>query len=263
MEMDFGRTVQAIAMSPDGRLLAAAEGAPSADRSVFVYETLTGRVIKKFVGYSRWATDLVFSSDGDRLLSVSEDQTGLVWDVTLSSLGGGGRSTDSPPARAWDQLATADPKLGYAGMATLTAAPDETVPLFRAKLSPPPAPTDTDLERVVNQLDAEAFADREKASAELERFGPNAVPGIKARLPRAASAELWRRLSVFLNLYDGPDPSPYQLRCARSVAILEVINTADARALLAKLAKGPADEALTQEAKASLEHLAKRSTAAP
>jgi hypothetical protein len=58
-----------------------------------------------------------------------------------------------------------------------------------------------------------------------------------------------RRLRTFLERYDGPNPSPYQLRCARGVAVLEATNTAEARALLAELAKGPADDPLTREAR--------------
>ena len=65
---------------------------------------------------------------------------------------------------------------------------------------------------MVRLLDANAFADREKASAELERFGPNAVAGVKARLARVTSAEARRRLTWFLDRYDGLNPSPYHLR---------------------------------------------------
>ena len=52
---DWGgtRSFQAVALSPDGRLLAAAEGAMSPDRSVCLYETASGRVLKKFLGHSR------------------------------------------------------------------------------------------------------------------------------------------------------------------------------------------------------------------
>ena len=46
-------------------------------------------------------------------------------------------------------------------------------------------PTKADLDRVVRQLDDDALDDRDKASAELERFGPNAVAGVKARPSRA------------------------------------------------------------------------------
>jgi RNA polymerase sigma factor (sigma-70 family) len=250
--LDSMRSVDAVAVSPDARLLAAAEGALSSDRSVCLYETASGKVIKKLAGHSRWVTDLAFSPDGRRLVSVSEDQTGLVWDVTLPTLGGvgSGKPAGAGLADAWDRLAAPDGALGYSGMAALAAAPAEAVPLLRARLRPAAVPTEADLDRLVGQLDANAFADREQASVALERFGPNAVAGAKARLARTPSLEVRNRLTRFLDKYDGPNPSPYHLRCTRGVAVLEAIGTTDARALLAELAKGPADDFLTREAEA-------------
>jgi RNA polymerase sigma factor (sigma-70 family) len=252
----FGRTVSSVAVAPDGRLLAGTEGPFSSDSSVGLYETLTGRVIQKLPGHARTVTGLAFSPDGRRLVSVSDDQTGLVWDVTLPALSA--KTADKGLAVAWDRLAAPDPGLGYAGIATLAAAPAEALPLLRAKLRPAPVPTDADLDRLVGQLDAEAFADREKASAELEQFGPNAVAGVKDRLTRVASEEIRKRLTRFLARYDGPDPSPYQVRCVRGVGVLEAIGSAEAKQLLESLAKGAPEANLTREAKAALERLARR-----
>jgi WD40 repeat protein len=239
---DRGRHVAVVAVSPDGRLLAAVE---QVDPGAWVYETAFGGVIKKLAGHSGEVTDLAFSPDGRRLVSVSYDQTGLVWDVTLPALGDGRtRKLDE----AWGLLASPDAKLAYSGMTALAASPAEAVRLLRANLRPAPVPTDADLDRVVGQLAADAFADREKASAELERFGPNAVAGAKARLGRSPAPEARRRLRTFLERFDGPNPSPYHLRCVRGVALLGAIGTADARALLSELARGPADDLLTREA---------------
>jgi WD40 repeat protein len=204
------RSIQAVALSPDGRLLAAAEGALSFDRSVCLYETASGGVIKKFPGHSRPVTDLVFSTDGRRLVSVSEDQTGLVWDVTVPALGD---AAAEQLDHAWNQLTELDPRPAYNAMATLAANSTETIALMREKLRPAPVPTDADLDRLVEQLDADAFADRQKAFAELERFGPNAVAGVKVRLKRSPTLEVRKRLLQLLEKYDGPNP--HQLRCVR------------------------------------------------
>jgi hypothetical protein len=140
-------------------------------------------------------------------------------------------------------------------MATLTTAPAETVRLLRAKLRPAPVPTDADLDRIIGQLDAEAFADREKASAELEQFGPNAVAAIKGRMDSVTSAEIRKRLARFLKSYDGDEPSPYDVRCVRGVAVLETIGSAESRSVLQELAKGPIDGPLAREAQAALQRL--------
>jgi hypothetical protein len=251
MLRDFGRTVKAVAVSPDGRLLAATE-ARSID--VLLYETASGRIVKQLAGHSRQVTDLAFAPDGRRLVSVGEDQTGLVWDVTVPAMS---RARGSKLTEAWDRLAAPGPGLGYVGLAQLVEAPREAIALLRAKLRPAPVPSDADLDGVVGRLDADTFAQREKAVADLERFGPNAVAGVRTRLARTTLAEVRARLRRFLGQYDGPNPSPYRLRCVRGVATLEAIGTAEARALLAELAKGPARDPLTHEAKAAIERLRK------
>jgi RNA polymerase sigma factor (sigma-70 family) len=247
-----------LAVSPDGRLLAAAEGTISSPAIVWVYETASGRVVKKLAGHSHWVNDLAFSPDGRRLVSVSADATGLVWDVTLPALAGGEKPAGKGLAEAWDRLADPDPARGYAGIAALAADPAEAVPLLRARLRPSPVPTEAELDRLIGQLGAKTFAERTKALAELDRFGPNAAPGVKARLARPPSAEVRARLVQFLARHDGPEPSPYHLRCVRGVAALEAVGTADARALLAGLATGPATDPLTREARAASRRLASR-----
>jgi RNA polymerase sigma factor (sigma-70 family) len=244
---DMGRWINALAVSPDGRLLAVSQDV-SASLAVVLYETVSGRVLKQLSGHAERLTDIVFSPDGRRLVSVSRDQTGLVWDVTIPALAShrGGKLSE-----AWDRLAAPDPKLGYVGLAGLVEAPAEAVRLLRANLRPAPVPSDADLDGIVRQLDSDKFAEREKAMVELERFGPNAVAGVKARLARNPSVEVRARLRRFLVRHDGPDPSPEQLRCVRAVAALEAMGTAEARGLLADLVKGPAGDRLTSEARAA------------
>jgi WD40 repeat protein len=242
-----GRSVNSLALSPDGRLLAVAERSFSPGAQLRLYETASGRIIKELAGHVRHVMDLAFTPDGRRLVSVSEDQTGLIWDVTLPAVGDAAGAKQL--AEAWDRLAEFDAKAAYNSMAALAAARAESVALMREKLRPAPVPTDAELDRWIGQLDADAFADRQKALAELERFGPNAVAGVKVRLKRLPTLEVRKRLLLFLDKYDGPNP--HQLRCVRAVAVLEAMHTAEARALLAKLAKGPPDDALTREAQAA------------
>jgi RNA polymerase sigma factor (sigma-70 family) len=250
---DGGRDVRALAVSPDGRLVAVAEEVNTFFDGVWVYEAVSGRPLKQFTGHARSVTDLAFSPNGRRLVSVSEDQTGLVWDVGLQA------PVKKPTAReladAWGRLAQLDPVPAYLGIATLAANPTAATELLKEHLRPAPVLTEAELDRLTTQLGSDKFADREKASAELERFGPNAVPAARARLKSGPPEEVRERLNRFLSLYDGPDASPYQMRCVRGVAALEVIGTAEATALLVELAKGKADDVLTREALAALRRL--------
>ena len=77
--------VQAVAISADGKLLAAASGDENRVTKpgvVQVWETASGKQLLRFADHKRTATDVVFSPDGKRLLSTSTDQTINVYDLT-------------------------------------------------------------------------------------------------------------------------------------------------------------------------------------
>jgi WD40 repeat protein len=72
------RAVCAVAFSPDGTRLA---GAIPYDGSVRVWDAATGRQLHKLQGHTCNITRVVFSRDGKRLATASEDQTVKVWDA--------------------------------------------------------------------------------------------------------------------------------------------------------------------------------------
>jgi RNA polymerase sigma factor (sigma-70 family) len=248
------RAVGILAISANGRLLATFERVNMVYETVWIYETASGRPLKKLVGHDRQVNGLAFSPDSRRLVSVGEDQIGLVWDVTIPELANqqGGRPTDKELIHAWNRLGETDPTIGYQGIATLLADSTNALNLLKENLLPAPVPTNDELDNLIQQLSANRFTEREKASKELERFGPNAVAGVKSRLATTTSQEVRDRLKRFLDAYDGPNPSPYELRCIRGVIALESIRIPKAKELLAELAKGKADDVLTREALTAL-----------
>lgn len=70
------RIANGVTFSPDGRYLITAERA----RTVLIYETATGKQLAEVHGHTGVVNAIAVSGDGKRLLSVSEDDTGLVWD---------------------------------------------------------------------------------------------------------------------------------------------------------------------------------------
>jgi hypothetical protein len=136
-------------------------------------------------------------------------------------------------------------------MGDLAGAPDDAVALLGERLKPLPVPTAADLDRIVRQLDAGAFADREAATAELDGFGPHAAAGVRERLKAATSPEVKQRLGAYLARHAGDGPSPAVLRLGRAVAVLEAVRTPAANALLATLAAGDPASDLTREAAAT------------
>jgi WD40 repeat protein len=88
------RSFNELAISGDGRLLAAVEivNSPDANGGVHhigssvirIYDRTTGRELQNLDTGNRNATGLDFSSYGNRLASVMSDGTALVWDLSLA-----------------------------------------------------------------------------------------------------------------------------------------------------------------------------------
>ncbi len=95
--------------SPDGRTVAAA----GADRSVWLWETATGKVLHKLSGHTAAVRDLAFAPDGQKLASVGDDAVGLFWDTvtgerlaTLVATGGSPVDASEKPATGEATIAT-------------------------------------------------------------------------------------------------------------------------------------------------------------
>jgi hypothetical protein len=244
----------AIAPSPDGRTLYL-----SSDTSeIRAFEVATGKQRRILYGHAGCVRSLAMAPDGRRLLSGSDDAFALLWDTTPA---GAAKPRKEPLTAAaadglWSALCGDDAGAAFAAMADLAAAPDLAVALLRRELKPAPAaPTDAELDRAFVDLDSEDFATRERASRRLAEFGELAVPGVRNRLAKAASAEVRRRALDFLGRFDPPAPSPDRLRQMRAVELLERIATPAARDVLSELAKGAAEAPLTLDAAAALERL--------
>ena len=66
-----------VAFSPNGKQLASA----SFDRTVKVWDAVTGQETRTLKGHTNWVNSVAFSPDGKRLASASSDRTAKVWDA--------------------------------------------------------------------------------------------------------------------------------------------------------------------------------------
>jgi WD40 repeat protein len=232
--------VNHLAFSPDGRFLAA--GTQNNDQTahtVHRWVLTADRELPPRTGHRAWVSALAFAPDGRALASGSYDTTALIWSMADASA--------APPADlalAWSDLAS-DARRAYSGIGALIAAGDRGVSVIAKELHPAAPPAD--VTRLVADLNSDRFPDRDRAMKELEALGPAAEPGLRAALPKAASAEVRARV---LRLTQAAEAR--RLQGLRALEVLERVGTPDARRELADLAGGAVDDGLTREARACL-----------
>src|SRR5262249_45325798 len=112
-----GYPAQALAFSPDGRLLAAGLN----DGTVLLWDLAMGRECKRYTGHRGAVKSLAFAPDGARLASGSADRTGLVWDVR-SPAEPGGKTCDVN--ELWESLVGGDAAAAHRTFFALVGQPE-------------------------------------------------------------------------------------------------------------------------------------------
>jgi WD40 repeat protein len=266
--------VECVTFSPDGQRLATAGG----DHTVRLWEAATGQEICALpAGAGGWdrVTCLAFSPDG-RLLVVVDNGTLKLCEGPPPSpdraepqacqVAGRVHAGRTPLGKIapqelealWGDLAGADAPRAYQALWRLVAAPRQTVPFLAERLRAVPPRADLRLAPMLAGLDSDNFQTREKATRELEVLGDLVESDLRRVLAGTPSLEVRRRLQDLLAKL-GPGKSPQRLRVLRAVEVLEHIDTVAAAEVLRTLAKGAPQARLTQEARATLKRLTKRS----
>ncbi len=241
--------------SPDGRLLAVSEEQSGIIRLI---EVASGKARAELVGHRDGVHGLAFSPDGKTLASGGADNVVYLWDVT------GARTGTAAPKPAgekellacWNDLAADDAKKADSAAASLLRARGASVAFFKDRLKPAEAVDATLLARLLAGLDANDFAQREAASAELAKLGESAETEMRRALKDGPPPEAKRRLEALLAKLDRSQLPPETLRELRTIEVLEHLDTPEARQVLEALAKGASDARLTRQAQAALTRLA-------
>jgi hypothetical protein len=235
-----------LTFSPDGRYLAITEL-----EKVGIWDVLAGKFVHTFGNHRGWTTSLEFTADGRRLVSASEDSTALVWD--MSAVKAGHPPGPDLPA-AWEDLGKPDRLRAYAALLRLRREPGPAVALLRERLRPIPAVDRARLDKLLKDLDAGGFAVRDRATDELKRLADHVPERLTKLAGRPTSLETRRRLDLILPKVG------YSLQTRRllwSLRLLEMTGTAEARALLRRMAEGEPEAVVTRRARAALERLAR------
>jgi hypothetical protein len=154
-------------------------------------------------------------------------------------------------------LASDDAARAYEVIRQLEVAPEVAVALFRAHLSPVSSVNAQQLARLIENLDSPEFSVRRTAAEELRNLRNLAEPALRKAVGGRPSLDARRLVEQLLatltraRLY----PSGDRLRLLRAIEVLESLRTAEARQLLADLARGASGAYQTEEAKAALKRL--------
>jgi RNA polymerase sigma factor (sigma-70 family) len=247
-----------LAFSPDGRTLAVGDVAGT----IHLAELATGKIRHRLTdGHRAGIAALVFSADGERLISGSEDTTALVWDVTGRRSAKREALMPADLGACWNDLASDDAPRGYQAMRILVLSPADAVTVLAAHLHPAAAPDAKRIDKLIANLDSETFATRDAATKDLAQLVDLAEPALRRALDSGPTAESRRRIEQLLANLESLGTTGERLRASRAIEALERIGTPEALELLAVLSKGAPGAGLTREAKAALERLQRRQPA--
>jgi len=144
------------------------------------------------------------------------------------------------------------------GMRVLLGAPKLAVPFLQARLKPAPVIDAKKIDQAIADLDSASFQTREKAAATLEALGPAAAGAMEKKLALNPSLEVRQRLETLLQLADDKAMTAEELRGVRAIEVLEGIGSPEARTVLQALARGGDGSIITEQARAALGRLQRR-----
>lgn len=255
-----------FAFAPDNRTLAIGD-APFesktgfADCAIRLWDWPGGKPGPVLHGHRGNIHTLFFSADGASLVSGSDDETILCWDIAeLPRRRPASKEISSARlTELWRELADKDAGRGQRAVCELIMAGDSALPFLAKSLPPVPRTKMAHLAELIADLDGEEFVRRDRAAKELRTIGEPAVSALRKVLTEKPTLEVRKRITAILETIDESEISPRWLRSLRVLQALEAIGTAKAREILEALARGAPEAGLTQEAKAALARMHRRS----
>jgi hypothetical protein len=140
-------------------------------------------------------------------------------------------------------------------LASLRAAPGDSVPFLGKKLRPVADAQQKRVKELLAQLDDDDGSVREKAMTSLQDLAAEFEPLLAGVAKNHESGEVRNRVRLVLRRQrEAAVPSALLIRL-RAVLVLEQIGSEPARQVLTRIAGGPDGARLTEEAKQALERL--------
>jgi WD40 repeat protein len=244
-----------LAMSPDGRFVAGCLD----EQAIVLWDAFTGKQVGRLMGHRGDIRSLVFSPDGRFLLSASDDTTVLVWDwrKKLPKSPGSDKLSSERLEQLWRDLEASAPQRAYRAIAALVRSPGPAVDLLRKKLRRANTDQSSRIKRWIDDLDSDSYRVREAATRELIRSAELAEEALRRALAGGLSAEARRRATRVLDELPAAAPHPSTLVTIRSLEVLELIYTPEARKLITELSRQTADPIRKREAAETLQRVSR------
>jgi WD40 repeat protein len=158
----------------------------------------------------------------------------------------------------WSDLGSLDGAKAYRARWSFMEKPEATIPFFEKQLAPVEPADPKLLKQLLKDLRSENFKARARANLALEKLDLLAKDALIHGSKEDQPLESRRRIEELLQNLNGPKRDPDSLRAVRAAEILEMIGNKEAEQILKRWAGGAAAALLTQEAKDTLERLARR-----
>jgi WD40 repeat protein len=247
---------RSLTFSRDGRILLS----PAPMDTLRVWDVHAAKEIGACKGHEGAILAALFTSDGKRIVTASNDTTMLVWDATRWKHAAIAVADIAPREleSCWSDLAGEDAAKAFASMQKLRSAPKQSVTFLSERLKPVAGPDARRIDRLIADLDSSDFRARTQAGKELEGMGEPALAALKKAHASDLSPEVRRRIASLLEKLTPIALGADDVRLVRGVEILERMGTPEARRVLAGLAKGAPGVLATQQAQMALDRLENR-----
>lgn len=239
----------------------------STPRTIRLCDATSGKVLQCLRDFENGAVlSVALSLDGNRLAATGQVEMGksvrrlVLWDVSHFNRACWREAVDLKANQLenfWNDLANPSLPTAHRAMRAFVNTPAQAVTFLKGRLRP--VAKECDVPKVIRQLDSNDFKIRRKAAKELEAVGAVALSGLEKALRSRPSVEFRLRAERLLTkLQKQPIPRE-ELRGLRAIDVLEHIGTPEARAVLDTMGKGASSSGQTQEARAALRRLERKS----